>query len=242
MAKKKTDSKKECVCHEIFDIVVLAVVATALFVGSLTFAWLNSKTMKTEYELKTEINTLHNKIIDIAKFIEMPDAEYTASSAKSSAPSTSQSAQDVKEFRFTSCGYASKYVYEDWYDNMRNKLSEIGLSPKSVTSACYSEEGSILILIAQKGAYCEGPQVYKYNISINKLLPATVLSKDIPCLPPVNTFGKRNADLIRIETEGEEAGCKWETAYDYDYIKNAIELKSKRTICEGDASWTVKEY
>jgi len=220
-------------------VILLILVITAIISSFAIFIMQKANVKQSEIELQDQVMALKTQIAlnktkiqpDNALKIEQPKVE--------TAPNEFDSNTVVK---FAKCGVAGAFRLEKWYQAFTDKLKIINAVPKDISSACYSDSGNMLIFIAQAGKYCEGPKVYRYNLTTTNISVAEVLNKGVTCLGSLKEFGKREGNVIGAVAPGGDGGCRREEHYNYDFIKNTVELIKSRSLCDGDKEWKWTEY
>jgi len=222
----------------IFALLLLAVILTVIIFTFIMYFWQKSVASAEKNNLQNEIKSLRNGITLIQK--------NTAKTISEPSKEIAQDGNNVFTFNpdinFKECGYASLFKFEKWYPDFVLKLKEKGLTPKGISSSCLSDKAEMLIFIAQEGKYCEGPKIYRYNIQKPYIESATVNNKGVLCLGSLDKFGKREGNVISVVAPGGDGGCRREEHYNYDFIKNTIELIKSRSLCQGDTDWKWTEY
>lgn len=222
-------------------VILLILVITAVISSFAIFINQKANVKKSEIELQNQVTELKTQIA-LNKTKSQPPDTFKAEQPKIETATKENEFDPNIEVKFTKCGVAGAFRLEDWYPAFTDKLKTINLVPKNVSSACYSDSGNILIFIAQSGTYCEGPKVYRYNLTTTNISAAEVLNKGVTCLGQLKEFGKRTGSVITAVAPGGEGGCRREEHYNYDFIKNTAELIKSRSLCEGDKEWKWTEY
>jgi|GEM_PF-6655660 len=207
-------------------IVALACVALA---SSLITYW-STDTYETENAL------LKQQIADLQKQIEElknpPAPEQPPVSAEITL------AVPAAEVKFNSCGSMADYKTQNWYAALIQTAAANQISIDKIKNACYSENGKILVML-EPGAYCTNGAIYNYNIASNTITKASVNDKKRGCLGWPTSFGKREGTVIKMEGSTSESGCETKMYFDYDFIKNVIELKKEGNRCMNpDKKWS----
>jgi len=217
-----------------FALILLAVILTAIVFALIMYFWQKSIPF-AEKNLQNEIKALKNQIAMMQK--------ETSDDAPRTAVNEAQNGFNFSsDTSFKECGYAGLFRFKKWYPEFTEKLKEKGLTPKGISSACLSDKDEMLIFIAQEGKYCEGPKIYRYNIQKPYIESATVNNKGVLCLGSLDKFGKREGNVISVVVPGGDGGCRREEYYNYDFIKNTVELIKTRSLCQGDTDWKWTEY
>jgi type II secretory pathway pseudopilin PulG len=221
-----------------------AVLVTILIIAFITalavYVWQKGKADMAEKNLTAEINSIKNQITLTQNEKPADNSGVTVQPKTETAPDNEFDPN--MEVKFSKCGVAGAFRLEAWYPAFTEKLKTLNLVPKNVTSACFSDSGKMFIFIAQPGAYCEGPKVYRYNMITTNIAAAEVLNKGVTCLGSLKEFGKRNGNVIGAIAPGGDGGCRREEHYNYDFIKNIVELIKSRSLCDGDKEWKWTEY
>ncbi|HBB02750.1 MAG: hypothetical protein US89_C0009G0068 [Candidatus Peregrinibacteria bacterium GW2011_GWF2_38_29] len=147
-------------------------------------------------------------------------------------------ATDVK---FASCGVLSSYSSKIWYPKLQAAAAELKIVLNPASESCFSENGGILTInaISPDKACTQTGAIYNFSISSNNFIRATVNNKNVKgCLVWPTTFGKRDGTIIKMEGSFGE-GCRTTMYYDYDFIKNNLELKKSLTKCDGKPDQTI---
>ena len=219
-------------------VIILTVVITAFFTSLVVSLWQGSSYRIMENELRTEIESLKSQIMHMGGG---KDSEAPESSSGEEPESAEKSAVEI---RFDNCGIMSEYADKEWYPRFEQELKEFKYLPMDISSACYSENGNMLVFIAQRGEYCEGPKVFKFDTlaSTFPISQAVVINKGLACLGSLDQFGRRVGNVIKLVGETGDAGCQFKHNFDYDFRKNAIEIMRSGMFCEGDAAWGWTDY
>ena len=242
--RPKTPQSSSAIAVFLLALVIIAIIS------SFAFSVLQkSKMQKAETSLQNEVMALKTQIAlknktnshaDNAVKLDQPQIE-AAPNEIATVPKENEFDPNI-EVKFTKCGVAGAFRLEKWYPAFTEKLKTINIVPKNVSSACYSDSGNMLIFIAQSGTYCEGPKVYRYNMATTNIASAEVMNKGVTCLGSLKEFGKREGNAIKAVAPGGEGGCRREEHYNYDFIRNTVELIKSRSLCEGDKEWKWTEY
>jgi mannitol-specific phosphotransferase system IIBC component len=222
-------------------VILLTIVITVLIASFIIFFLQKANLRKAEANLQNEITALKNQTASVQNKTE-DDNNVKAEQAQIETVPMVNEFNANTDIKFSKCGVSGAFRLEKWYPAFTEKLKTINLVPKNVTSACYSDGGNMLIFIAQAGKYCEGPKVYRYNLETTNIAAAEVLNKGVSCLGSLKEFGKREGNIINAIAPGGDGGCRREEHYNYDFIKNTVELIKSRSLCDGDKDWKWTNY
>lgn len=239
MAKKEV--KKSTQYPSTVGAIFLAIIITAFIATLGLYAYQRASLQKTQEEHAIKMNALGEQLAETQNTVEKTTTDTTLPESAKSPETETAPVPDV-EFPFEKCGVFGAFIYEDWYNKLKDDLAEIGLIPKDASSACYSSKGNMVAVIAQKGKDCEGPKIYKFRTDTNTFGAAKVDDKGVSCLSPLDVFGKRNKYVIGASGERKNSKCDYKDYFEYNYGKNTIELTEIRYKCEGDADWKSTVY
>lgn len=222
-------------------VFLLVIIIIAIVSSFVVFSWQKTNLRNAETDLQNEVMAIKNQISTVQNNIQTDTAGKSEQPKTEIAPKENEFDPNI-EVKFTKCGVAGAFRFEKWYPAFKEKIKTINAVPKTVTSSCYSDSGNMLVFIAQAGKYCEGPKVYRYNIKTDNISAADVLNKGVSCLGSLKEFGKREGNVITAIAPGGDGGCRREEHYNYDFIKNIVELVKSRSLCDGDKEWKWTEY
>lgn len=145
-----------------------------------------------------------------------------------------------EEVKFDECGHVTTFIFKDWYAKLESAATALNVNLRDGASACYSENGNTLVfLIPAEG--CTMGDFYRFNPLTGQLNKAAFNGKGAECTPSPTLLGKREGVVLKM-TGSAQADCKWKTYYDYNYLKNTVELYDYRTLCAGDTEWQWAEF
>lgn len=149
-----------------------------------------------------------------------------------------------EEISFDGCGKLSKYENKPWYPELA-KNTTLSVEPvivknvkteeykvrdnatlKNVYDACFSENGNLLVMLIP-GGYAQGPTIYRFDTKTYKLDRATLEDNERGWLASPYEFGKRTGNIIYLEGTSGDAGAGSTMYYEYDFVKNTVELKKE---------------
>lgn len=144
------------------------------------------------------------------------------------------------EIKFDSCGALASYSSKDWYAAFAQTAASAQLDVKNIKNVCYSENGKILVtLIPGDFKNCTNGIVARYDVTSGSIQQALINSKEQKCLGWPSQFGKREGTIIKMEGPAFGEGCKDKMYFDYDFVKNTMELKKVYTTCDDKPpQWT----
>ena len=243
MAKRKKQTTIRCnQFPETMGVILLTIVVTTFVVGTGVYFWLNTSEKAAENALNNKINTLETELYDSvnedsARTEEIPIEEPKEGLLEESLEGLLEEPV-YKDIRFDKCGQISLFIYEDWYSSFADDIKKQFVEPDRITSACYSDDGNMLIALAYTD-YCTPPAIFKFNTQTKTLGITKIDGKGVGCISSPKVFGKRVDNVIKLVGTDGDAGCNWENHYDYHFQKNVLELKRKYFVCEGkEGEWT----
>ena len=238
---RRSKPKKTHQFQNIAAAIVLTIIIGMFIAASVVYFWQKASLKTAENTYKSEIFTLKNQISDMkGKLVTEEEASESQDSNPDPMPVKTDTTPDV-EFAFNNCGFITSFVYEDWYPGLRDELAKVNIKPADISSACYSEKGSMVAVIAQTGVYCEGPRIYKFNTDTNTFGGAKVVSKGVSCLATIEAFGRRDGAVINTNGERTDENCTYKDYFKYNYGKNSLKLTATRSKC-GSEEWKTTEY
>lgn len=138
-------------------------------------------------------------------------------------------ALSVEEFPFSSCEDSSAYSDQDWYSAFSNSLNEFSIATADINALCYSEQGSIVVVVVPAADERGYPLVVRFNTKTSQLQKAVY--KDPRDVSPIQsakvsaverdtqnktaTVGRRNGNIIPILIGGNNI-------FSYNYIENSL--------------------
>lgn len=126
--------------------------------------------------------------------------------------------EDTNEIPFASCGDADKYSGKGWFSNFSEQIKDVD----SIQVMCLSKNGSLAIVIYNQASYCSRGKIYRYYTQDDSLQEADILGEVHDCSAGFYDVGKREGTIIPVIAKTGDAGCSFETTFDYDYIKNTV--------------------
>ena len=128
--------------------------------------------------------------------------------------------EDTNEIPFASCGDADKYSGKNWFFSFSEQIKDI----ENIQVMCLSKDGFLAIVIYNQASYCSRGKIYRYYTQDDSLQEADILGEVHDCSAGFYDIGKREANIIPVYASTGDAGCSFETTFDYDYIKNTVKL------------------
>ncbi len=128
--------------------------------------------------------------------------------------------EDTNEIPFASCGDADKYSSKVWFDDFNTQTGDTN----NIQVMCLSKDGSLVIAVYNSGAYCSRGNIYRYYTQEKSLQEADILGEVHDCSAGFYDIGKRKDSIVPVYASTGDAGCSFETTFDYDYIKNTVKL------------------
>lgn len=184
-------------------------------------------------DLKTEVRNGETATAPVAVTTPEPVMVKTVLPPPSIAPGINTILKE--EITFDKCGHVTSFIFEDWYGKLESAATAFNVNLREGASACYSEAGNTLVfLIPAEG--CTMGDFYRFNPLTGQLNKAAFNGKGVGCTPSPELFGKREGSVLKM-TGYTVSDCKWKTYYDYNYLKNTVELYDYRTFCAGDTEW-----
>jgi hypothetical protein len=154
---------------------------------------------------------------------------------------------DSTKIEFDGCGKADKYSSEAWYRYVVSRLGELKQSEAGIFDVCQSLDKSLVIILTNGGGadglipYCEAGSLFQYSVENKTLSQAKIDDRGRGCVAWPSEFGKRSGTMISLQGFGGDAGCRSTMYYDYDFIRNVVELKKECDKCEGEKAETCSE-
>lgn len=150
--------------------------------------------------------------------------------------------REYADARFDGCGAVSSYADQPWYANLKAKLDRyptVFWEPELTSEGCYAVEAKIFVFLGPSD-YCSAGGIFRYDIQSGELLQASAnFHSDSQCHASMNEFGKREGTVIPITGSFGDAGCSATTYYDYDFVRNHVELKKSFSQCQDEeGQWT----
>lgn len=238
MAKRKKQTTIRCTQFpESMGVVLLTIVVTAFVVGTGVYFWQNALDKIAENTLNNKIDILESRLGNSDSMEEESPKELPGELLEES-PEELPEEPVYKDIRFDKCGQISMFIYEDWYSSFVDGIKKQFVEPGDITSACYSDDGDMLIALAYTD-YCTPPAIFKFNTQTKTLGRTKIDGKGVNCISSPEVFGKRVDNVIKLVGTDGDAGCNWENHYDYHFQKNVLELKRQYFVCEGkEGKWT----
>lgn len=160
------------------------------------------------------------------------------------------SSKDVKErtkgkdLPFKKCGQLAYFQNNEWYEKFESLLAQrrvrlFGMDtlsivdPESILAGCFSAAGDIAIFIVGADDLGKGFGLIRYDTKMDNIEMAHVDAAGKAQIGVPVQFGKRDGNVIHFTGRLEDADCRIEMEYDYDFIENDMMLKKECKKCGG---------
>ncbi len=150
--------------------------------------------------------------------------------------------RDYSDARFDGCGAVSSYADRPWYANLKAKIDRyptVFWEPELTSEGCYAAEANMFVFFGPAD-YCSAGGIFRYDIQSGELLQASAnFHSDSQCQSSMREFGKREGTVIPVTGGFGDAGCASTTYYDYEFVRNHVELKKIYSWCQDEeGTWT----
>ena len=140
------------------------------------------------------------------------------------------------EVSFDGCGALSEYENKVWYSELTKNTaltiesyestSEQTATLQEVSDVCFSENSNLFVMLVP-GDYALGPKIYQFNTESFRLKQAILEDNGRGWLASPDEFGKREDNIIHLEGTSGDAGAGSTMYFEYDFVKNVVELKKE---------------
>jgi len=131
-----------------------------------------------------------------------------------------ESDRKSNQITFDSCGEADKYSSKAWFSDFSSQIGDAD----NVKIMCLSKGGDLIVAVYNPGSYCGRGQIFRYYAQEKSLQEADVLGEVNDCSAGFYDIGKREGNIIPVLASTGDAGCSFDTYFDYDFIKNTVKL------------------